>query len=57
MSRRLAVLMAGVLALAGLLALVSANSPSAQPRVYRIGLINLGGPYAQVVDGLREGLQ
>jgi len=30
--------------------------PSAQPRVYRIGLIHLGGPYAQVVDGLREGL-
>jgi len=45
------------LALAGLLALVCANPPDAQPRVYRIGVIDLGGPYAQVVDGLREGLR
>ena len=44
------------LALAGLLALVWANPPDAQPRVYRVGVIDLGGPYTEAVDGLREGL-
>jgi putative ABC transport system substrate-binding protein len=54
---RLAAGLVTALALAGLLALVFANPSSAQPRVYRIGVIDLGGPYAQVVDGLREGLR
>jgi hypothetical protein len=28
-----------------------------QTRLYRIGVILEGGPYAQAVEGLREGLQ
>ena len=44
------------LALGCLLVLACATHPGAQPRVYRVGVIDLGGPYAQVVDGLREGL-
>jgi len=44
------------LTLAALLALVCAEPPNAQPRLYRIGVIDLGGPYAEAVEGLREGL-
>ena len=47
---------AQALLLAGLLALLSAEPPSAQGHLYRIGVIDLGGPYSEAVEGLREGL-
>ena len=50
-----AIALAGVLALA---LLAPALAAEAQPaRVYRVGVILLGGPYSLVVDGLREGLR
>jgi putative ABC transport system substrate-binding protein len=40
------------------LVLLSAELASAQaPRVYRVGVAHLGGPYAGAVNGLREGLR
>ena len=45
--------------LVGAAALLAAPlAPEAQPaRVYRIGVIIQGGPYAEAVEGLREGLR
>jgi len=38
--------------------LVAPPAAEAQPaRVYRVGVIIQGGPYAQAVEGLREGLR
>ena len=49
------------LVLTGVLVLVLVTAPlaaEAQPaRVYRVGVIMIGGPYSLAVDGLREGLR
>lgn len=51
----------GAIALRGILALgflAAALAAEAQPaRVYRVGVILMGGPYGLAVDGLREGLR
>jgi putative ABC transport system substrate-binding protein len=31
--------------------------PAQQTRVYRVGVVHLGGPYARAIDGLRDGLK
>jgi putative ABC transport system substrate-binding protein len=33
------------------------GAPAQEPRVYRVGVLHLGGPYAAAVDGLRDGLK
>jgi len=53
MRRRLGLASLGVLALFALPLAVAAQSA----RVYRIGVVLQGGPYASAVDGLREGLR
>ena len=53
MRRRLGLASLGVLALLVLPLAVAAQSA----RVYRIGVVLQGGPYASAVDGLREGLR
>jgi putative ABC transport system substrate-binding protein len=50
-----AIALTGVLALAILAPRVAAEAQPA--RVYRIGVVMLGGPYSLAVDGLREGLR
>ncbi len=45
-----------------ILALIALGAPALaaeaqQARVYRVGVIHLGGPYAAAVDGLRDGLR
>jgi putative ABC transport system substrate-binding protein len=52
---RRALTLAGVLALALLAAALAAEAQPA--RIYRVGVVLLGGPYSLVVDGLREGLK
>ena len=39
-----------------LVAFLAATLVTAQPRVHRIGVVLLGGPYARAIDGLRDGL-
>ena len=53
MRRRLGLASLWVLALFALPLAVAAQSA----RVYRIGVVLQGGPYASAVDGLREGLR
>ncbi|HKZ08491.1 MAG TPA: ABC transporter substrate-binding protein [Methylomirabilota bacterium] len=45
------------LALLALLVLLGTSVAAAQPRVHRIGVVLLGGPGAQSIDGLRDGLR
>ena len=47
--------LAGILSFALLVA--SFVTQAQQPRVYRIGVVLLGGPYSAVLDGLRAGLK
>ena len=52
MSRRLTVLLVAAFG-----ALLAAGSTRAQAPVQRVGVVLFGGPYAQAVEGLREGLR
>jgi putative ABC transport system substrate-binding protein len=52
---RLALVLTGVLVLVLVTAPLAAETQPA--RVYRVGVIMIGGPYSLAVDGLREGLR
>ncbi len=39
------------------LAVMPLTTAAQSPRVYRVGVVHFGGPYAAAVDGLREGLR
>ena len=47
----------GLLAMLVTLAAYGEMADAQQGKVYRVGVIHQGGPYAAVVDGLREGLR
>ena len=55
LAARLSIVLAAILGLGLLAAPLAGEAQSA--RVYRVGVIMIGGPYSLAVDGLREGLR